>query len=72
MQIQAALDEAVYVILRTQCHEVALPCPPALTFPQENGFQALSKFAKLPGLFTRRGCCHGKAAAHEIVVVYIE
>jgi len=27
---------------------------------------------KLPGLFARRGCCHGEAAAHEIVAVYIE
>jgi len=39
VQMQAALNEAVYVILRIQGSEVAIPCPP------------LSKFHKVDGIF---------------------
>ena len=61
VQIREALSKAVYVILRTQCHDVFGPrsAPPL-------------DFAKLPGLFTRQGCCSGEAAAYEIVAIYIE
>jgi len=37
VQTQTALNEAVYVIPRTQSGEVAIPYPPPLTFPLGSG-----------------------------------
>ena len=40
--------------------------------PDELLFDSLKLISNLPGLFKCQGCCSGKAAAHEIVAVYIE
>ena len=72
VQTQDALNEAVYVILRIQGSEAAVPCPPPPAFPQGGGISSILRITETAWIISGTRLVQTQGALSEDVVNYFE